>query len=86
MNLGFGLVVMILLMAGAFFILALFNRTKIEVLKFTSYALAMLAILGFIVSQFTKSRDLKISVLIFIVLSAIYSWFYRGALKDKDRN
>ncbi len=86
MDWGLLLALTMLAMAGIFFVLALFHRTKPEVLKFTSYGLITLAVLGLIVFRYTESGDLKISVLVFTVLAAIYHWFYRGTLKDSNSN
>ena len=86
MNWEFGLAVVMLVVAGVFFVLALTYRTKIQVLKFTSYGLITLATLGLILLRFDSSGNLKIATLVFTVLAIIYQWFYRGALKDRDRN
>ena len=85
MDYGGYLVIAILMLAGIFFSLALYYRNQIQVLKFTSYGLAMLVILGLISAVYTNSVDLKIAVFAFIFLSAVYYWFYRGSLQDKKR-
>ncbi|OGM97181.1 MAG: hypothetical protein A2817_01490 [Candidatus Yanofskybacteria bacterium RIFCSPHIGHO2_01_FULL_39_8b] len=86
MDLGYYLVLTILIVAGTFFSLALYHRASPSVLKFTAYGFATLAVLGFILVQFAGSRDLKIAMFIFIGLSAFYYWFYGGTLKDNDGN
>lgn len=80
------LMLVLSVLAMVFFALALFYRTKPRVLKFTSYGLITLVILGTFTLRFQESDDLKIAVLVFIVLAAAYHWFYRGALLDGDKD
>ena len=82
MNWGLLFAWAMLAVAGVFFMIALLNRTKPEVLKFTSYGLITLAVLGLAILRFIESNDLKIATIVFVLLAAIYYWFYRGTLKD----
>ncbi|MDO8496295.1 MAG: hypothetical protein Q7S43_03060 [bacterium] len=86
MDWGFLLVLAMLTVAGVFFMLALVYRTKPQVLKFTSYGLITLAILGLITLLFSESDDLRIAVFVFIALAIVYRWFYGGTLRDRDVN
>ena len=83
MDYGGYISIAVLLVAGIFFIIALFCRTKIQVLKFTAYGFITLAILGLVFMGLTNSKDLVIAVILFVALSVIYLWFYRGSLKDE---
>jgi len=78
----------VLLLAGLFFFIALLRLKsgQVQVLKFTSYGLATLSILGLIILISTDILDLKVSVSVFLILGVIYYWFYRGTLKDKNKD
>jgi len=84
MDYGGYVLILVLILAGVFFVLAIINRGNPRFMKFTAYGMVTLVVLWFIVSGVTDSSDLRVGVLIFLILAAIYYWLYKNVLKNRD--
>mgnify|MGYP001594414312 CR=1 FL=1 len=84
---GYGgyVLIAVLVLASVFFILALYNRGNIKTLKFTSLGLATLILVGIISYYALPSEDLRIALIVLMVISLIFLWFFMGARKDETR-
>lgn len=82
MDYGGYVLIGLLIVAGTFFSLALINRGEPKTLKFTTYGFTTLAIAGLVVGYFENSVALKVFAYVFLAVSALSYWFYKGAMKD----